>query len=731
MKVTKLINSGETGSGKSFSFNLIQHHMLAISCMEGDSSTINARIRQAQSVLAAFTHAIGDQNNHQSFFGSYVEHQFNSHGRVVGAKYHIISLCAARIGAASGSGQTHQNGRSYDIFYQLLCGLSGNDRKSLGLTTDASKYQYLSKFKLRINHAKDNAGFCVLQDALKRVGLKEKTLMSVWKTLATILHLGNINFVPTSGDSNETCTTRDLDHVDTVASLTGIPGSLLIQCLTSRSVQTQSSRYSVVLSVAEIHSRRDCLARWLYTHILQLIVDKINKRISQDELHWSNYLSLLDIPGYATSAESPADGLDSFNQMLVSYTNAKLQEFVSIEILQKVHDLFEREGIHDPSSFNTQDRAWARNLENLADVLHSESLSSLMKARGDRDFDQAFLEKLKELPIEIANVSDSSNSKSLHTFVIKHFDNTDFTYDATGWLGVNQTGDTAIEDLKRALTGSNVKVNPLIRDLLQMSDLSHTLKAPTVEVTPPSPRGNSIEAPLVDTLTRSKHTTIVSQLKANVSDILDALSDTQIWWLPHIRISRDPKALTRFDPLIVLSQVNHLGISQFVNSQSCHFTLCMTHTEFIERFSKALPMIHQPTVAAPLVLQVESLAQACDLNSGADYLCGTTQTFLSEGAWRSLECKVGTSSATVTQSPDTIFVDSHRHQNYDEEDDGLDEISAGYSDEKREGAIESGLLQEEPLSKKALKESIPVKNISKSRRNWLCITWCLTWYGLI
>ena len=130
-----IIVSGESGSGKSFSTQILIQHLLTLA-RTGNHGT---RLTASGPILENFGHAKTRHNNNSSRVGKFVTLNFSSHGRLTGAKVEQYLLEISRVI------QRHHNERNFHIFYTLIYGLTEPERAKIGLRT-AEEYEYL-KYK--------------------------------------------------------------------------------------------------------------------------------------------------------------------------------------------------------------------------------------------------------------------------------------------------------------------------------------------------------------------------------------------------------------------------------------------------------------------------------------------------------------------------------------------------------------------------------------------------------
>ncbi|VDP62471.1 unnamed protein product [Heligmosomoides polygyrus] len=83
--------------------------------------------------------------------------------------------------------------RNFNVFYELCSGMSPDTRASYGIR-DQQKFFYLTQGKVSEAGRDDTANFARLDASLEIVGFSEEQRQIIYKTLATILHLGNMYF---------------------------------------------------------------------------------------------------------------------------------------------------------------------------------------------------------------------------------------------------------------------------------------------------------------------------------------------------------------------------------------------------------------------------------------------------------------------------------------------------------------------------------------------------------
>lgn len=117
-----------------------------------------------------------------------------------------------------------------------------------------------------------------LQDAMNVIGLSAEEQHEIFKMLATVLWLGNVQF-----EENEEghSSIADTGVTDFVGYLMEVDPATVQKSLTSRIMETtrggrRGSIYDVPLNPAQAASGRDALAKAIYNNVFEWIVSKIN-----------------------------------------------------------------------------------------------------------------------------------------------------------------------------------------------------------------------------------------------------------------------------------------------------------------------------------------------------------------------------------------------------------------------------------------------------------------------
>ena len=276
-------------------------------------------------LLESFGCAKTLRNNNSSRHGKYLEIQFNAQGEPIGANITNYLLEKNRV-----VGQI-LNERNFHIFYQYTKAAPqeyrGNPQFYIPLTSDRfgvqppEAYLYTSRSKCyNADGIDDRLDFRNTLQAMTTIGLSQQEIDDIFKVLAAILWLGNVQFV----ENNEGNAAITDDSVPTyVAYLMDVDGTSMNKALTSRIIEAQrggrrGSVYDVPLNITQATAVRDALAKAVYDKLFDWIVQRVNASMaSRGQV--SNTIGILDIYGFEIF------DTNSFEQLCINYVNEKLQ----------------------------------------------------------------------------------------------------------------------------------------------------------------------------------------------------------------------------------------------------------------------------------------------------------------------------------------------------------------------------------------------------------------------
>uniref|UniRef100_A0A8C1J4U0 Unconventional myosin-VI n=1 Tax=Cyprinus carpio TaxID=7962 RepID=A0A8C1J4U0_CYPCA len=445
MRVLKMsqsiVVSGESGAGKTENTKFVLRYLTT---SYGTCQDIDERIVEANPLLEAFGNAKTVRNNNSSRFGKFVEIHFNEKNAVVGGFVSHYLLEKSRICMQSAEE------RNYHIFYRLCAGASEDIRNMLHLNSPEN-FRYLNRGCTRYFANKDSdkqimqnrkspehgkAGALkdpLLDDlgdfnrmvvAMKKIGLDDTEKLNLFRVVAGVLHLGNIDFEETGSTSGgcilKNQTSQTLEYC---AELLGLDQDDLRVSLTTRVMLTtaggaKGTVIKVPLKVEQANNARDALAKAIYSRLFDHVVKRVNQCFPFDTS--SNFIGVLDIAGFEYFEHN------SFEQFCINYCNEKLQQFFNERILKEEQELYQKEdlGVNEVHYVDNQDciDLVEAKLVGILDILDEENR---LPQTSDQHFAEAVHSKHKDhFRLTVPRKSKLTIHRNLRDdegFIIRHF----------------------------------------------------------------------------------------------------------------------------------------------------------------------------------------------------------------------------------------------------------------------------------------------------------------------
>ncbi|KAJ1409369.1 P-loop containing nucleoside triphosphate hydrolase [Sesbania bispinosa] len=313
-KSNSILVSGESGAGKTETTKMLMQYLAFLGGRAAtEGRTVEQQVLESNPVLEAFGNAKTVRNNNSSRFGKFVEIQFDKSGRISGAAIRTYLLERSRVC------QINDPERNYHCFY-LLCAAPQEEIEKYKLGNPRS-FHYLNQSKCyELADISDAREYLATRRAMDIVGISQKDQEAIFRVVASILHLGNIDF--TKGKEVDSSVPKDDKskfHLKTTAELLMCDVDALEDALCKRVMITPEEVIKRSLDPQSAAVSRDGLAKTIYSRLFDWLVDTINNSIGQDP-NSKSLIGVLDIYGFESFKSN------SFEQFCINFTNEKLQQ---------------------------------------------------------------------------------------------------------------------------------------------------------------------------------------------------------------------------------------------------------------------------------------------------------------------------------------------------------------------------------------------------------------------
>ncbi|OMO70685.1 IQ motif, EF-hand binding site [Corchorus capsularis] len=583
-KSNSILVSGESGAGKTETTKMLMRYLAFLGGRSGvEGRTVEQQVLESNPVLEAFGNAKTVRNNNSSRFGKFVEIQFDKNGRISGAAIRTYLLERSRVC------QISDPERNYHCFY-LLCAAPPEDieRYKLGSPKD---FHYLNQSNCyELDGVNDAHEYLATRRAMDIVGINDEEQEAIFRVVAAILHLGNINFAKGKEiDSSVIKDEKSRYHLNMTAELLRCDAQSLEDALIKRVMVTPEEIITRTLDPENAVASRDALAKTVYSRLFDWLVDKINVSIGQDP-NSKSIIGVLDIYGFESFK------CNSFEQFCINFTNEKLQQHFNQHVFKMEQEEYTKEEI---------------NWSYIEFVDNQDVLDLIEKKPGGiialldeacmfpKSTHETFAQKLYQT---FKNNKRFIKPKLSRTdFTISHYAG-EVTYQANQFLDKNK--DYVVAEHQALLTASSCSF--------------------VASLFPPHPEESSKS---------SKFSSIGSRFKQQLQSLMETLSSTE----PHyIRCVKPNNALKPaiFENTNVIHQLRCGGVLEAIRISCAGYPTRRTFYDFLNRFGLLAPEVlegnYDDKVACQLILDKKGLK---------GYQIGKTKIFLRAGQMAELDAR--------------------------------------------------------------------------------------------
>ncbi|XP_047164405.1 myosin-11-like [Vigna umbellata] len=583
-KSNSILVSGESGAGKTETTKMLMRYLAFLGGRAAtEGRTVEQQVLESNPVLEAFGNAKTVRNNNSSRFGKFVEIQFDKSGRISGAAIRTYLLERSRVC------QINDPERNYHCFY-FLCAAPQEeiDKYKLGSPTT---FHYLNQSKCYdLADISDSREYLATRRAMDIVGISQKEQEAIFRVVAAILHIGNIDF--TKGKEVDSSVPKDDKanfHLKTTAELLMCDAGSLEDALCKRVMITPEEVIKRSLDPESAAVSRDGLAKTIYSRLFDWLVNKINNSIGQDSSSKS-LIGVLDIYGFESFKSN------SFEQFCINFTNEKLQQHFNQHVFKMEQEEYTKERI---------------NWSYIEFVDNQDVLDLIEKKPG------GIIALLDEACMFPKSTHETFSNKLYQTFknhkrfvkpklsrtnfIISHYAG-EVHYQSDQFLDKNK--DYVVAEHQDLLSASNC---PFVAGLF-----------------PPLPE---------ETSKSSKFSSIGSRFKLQLQQLMETLSSTQ----PHYVRCVKPNNLLKpaiFENSNVMQQLRCGGVLEAIRISCAGYPTRRAFFEFINRFSLLAPEIteihHDEKTVCLKILEKAGLK---------GYQIGQTKVFLRAGQMAELDAR--------------------------------------------------------------------------------------------
>ncbi|GJQ73930.1 Myo1C [Trypoxylus dichotomus] len=544
-----IIITGESGSGKTEAARIILQFLVLVSGINSEVKLTKDRLVQANTLLEAFGNAKTLRNDNASRFGKYLDIEFDYKGDPIGG--HLMNWA--------------------DI--HLL--------KGLKLQRNVEHYAILQaegNYPTQTEE-EDRQLFLYTRSALDVLGFSVEEVVNIFRIIAVVLKLGNLQFVPCNNiDGTEGCSINNDYELYDICELLGAEHRWLQRALTSRHID---DGILADLNAHEASRTRDVLCKTLYSRLFTWLINRINDIIKSKHLGKRKVLGVLDFYGFEIFEKN------GFEQLMINYCNEKLEQFIISATLKDEQEEIIKEGLE-----------WTRieyfNNINICQLLEHENHGILPLLDESHVLcDQTYLTRVEQCCAGHSHCLVADPTLPTLSFQIRHFAGS-VTYTVRGFVEKNR--DQLPRELSRA-----------------MFRCDHTLMQSLF------PEGNPKRCTLKRTLSVSNHLQVI------LNSLLKSLTGRQSHYIRCLK-PNELKQSRIFEVALIQHQVRYLGLISTVQVWRTGFCYRLSFPQFLCRY-KLLCCHTWPRWRGSAIEGVSVLLRSLPIPS-AEFTFGRTKLFV-------------------------------------------------------------------------------------------------------
>lgn len=578
-----ILVSGESGAGKTETTKMLMRYLAFMGGRSGtEGRTVEQQVLESNPVLEAFGNAKTVKNNNSSRFGKFVEIQFNKNGKISGAAVRTYLLERSRVC------QVSDPERNYHCFY-MLCSAPPEEAKKFKLG-DPRTFHYLNQTSCyEVANVDDAREYLETRNAMDVVGISEDEQDAIFRVVAAILHLGNIDFVKGKEvDSSKLKDEKSLYHLQTAAELLMCNPKSLEDSLCQRVIVTPDGNITKLLDPAAAVLSRDALAKTIYSRLFDWLVDKINNSIGQDP-NAKSIIGVLDIYGFESFK------INSFEQLCINLTNEKLQQHFNQHVFKMEQEEYTKEEIN----WSYVEFVDNQDVLDLIEKKPGGIIALLDEAcMFPKATHETFAQKMYQTYKGHKRFSKPKLART--DFTINHYAG-DVTYLADQFLDKNK--DYVIAEHQALLDASRCNF--------------------VANLFPPLPEESSKQ---------SKFSSIGTRFKQQLQALMETLSTTE----PHYIRCVKPNSVLKpgiFENFNVLNQLRCGGVLEAIRISCAGYPTKRSFDEFLDRFGMLSPDVLDGSDEKSACVAI------CDRMGLKGYQIGKTKVFLRAGQMAELDAR--------------------------------------------------------------------------------------------
>merc|ERR1711970_1084711 len=339
-KHQSMLITGESGAGKTENTKrVLQFYALtaadpnASKASQGENAgSLEEQIIQANPPLEAYGNAKTVRNNNSSRFGKFIRIHFGPTSKIAAADIETYLLEKSRI--------TFQLEieRNYHIFYQLMTDAYPKywELCKLGDKPFPGDYFFIAQGVLTVAGMDDAEEMRATDTALDTLGFNQDQKDGLYKGTIDIAYIGNQKWKQKGRE--EQAEPDGMDMVTKAADLLAIEVDWFVDTFMKPKLKVGKDFVKKGQNVDQVNFSVSATAKSLFARMFDWVVLLVNDSLDTPNPR-KNFIGVLDIAGFEIFE------LNVLEQLLINYTNERLQQFFNHHMFVQEQEEYKAEGI--------------------------------------------------------------------------------------------------------------------------------------------------------------------------------------------------------------------------------------------------------------------------------------------------------------------------------------------------------------------------------------------------
>merc|ERR1711970_1397759 len=334
--------TGESGAGKTENTKKVLQYY-ALNCADPkaakskasqseNAGSLEEQIIQANPPLEAYGNAKTVRNNSSSRFGKFIRIHFGPTSKIAAADIETYLLEKSRI--------TFQLEieRNYHIFYQFMSGFNTkyHDMALLGQNPNPGDYFFIAQGVLTVAGMDDKEEMQMTDEAFDTLGFSQDDKNGLYTATIAICYLGNSKWKQKGRE--EQAEPDGMEEVTKAAALFGVDADFFVDTFMKPKLKVGKDFVKKGQNKDQVAFAISATSKSLYARLFDWVVCLVNDSLDTPNPR-RQFIGVLDIAGFEIFE------LNTLEQLLINYTNERLQQFFNHHMFVEEQEEYKREGI--------------------------------------------------------------------------------------------------------------------------------------------------------------------------------------------------------------------------------------------------------------------------------------------------------------------------------------------------------------------------------------------------